>query len=104
MTDEVEVAAGTSEVSVTVGDTLTLRLAENATTGYVWSLVEQPPGLVLEVDRSVPAAGTAAGAGGEHLFRWRAEHAGDWQVALRLARAWESGAALEERRLRVRVD
>lgn len=102
MTDDVEVAAGTSEVSVAVGDTLTLRLPENATTGYVWSLAEPSPGLALEDDQSIPGAGTAVGAGGEHLFRWRASQAGDWQVTARLARAWES-APLEERHLAVRV-
>jgi predicted secreted protein len=98
----IEVAAGASEVSVAVGDTLTLRLPENRTTGYVWSLAERPPGLVLEDDRSVPGTDTAPGAGGEHLFRWRAEQPGAWRVALRLAREWES-AALEERQLTVRA-
>jgi inhibitor of cysteine peptidase len=100
---DVEIVAGTGEVSMAVGDTLTLRLPENATTGYVWSLAERPPGLVLEDDRSVPGVDTAIGSGGEHLFRWRAEQPGDWRVALRLAREWEP-AAREERQLSVRVD
>jgi inhibitor of cysteine peptidase len=98
---DVEVVGG-GEVSVGVGDTVTLRLPENATTGYVWSVVERGSGLSLEDDRSVPGADTAAGAGGEHLFRLRAEQTGDWRVDFRLAREWES-EALEEQHLTVRV-
>ena len=101
MTD-VEVLAGAEDVSVAVHDTVTVRLPENGTTGYVWSIAERGDGIVLADDDRVAAAGGAVGAGGEHVFRLRAEQAGDWQVGFRLAREWESGA-LEERRLRVRV-
>lgn len=100
MTD-VEVVAGAGDVSVAVQDTLMVRLPENGTTGYVWSIAERGEGLVVADDRPAVADG-AVGAGGEHVFQLRAEQAGDWQVAFRLARQWESGA-LEERRLRVRV-
>ncbi|WP_410789335.1 protease inhibitor I42 family protein [Kribbella sp. C-35] len=86
-----------------VHDTVTVRLPENGTTGYVWSIVERAEGLALADDRWIRAAADGVvGAGGEHLFRLRAEQAGDWQVGFRLARQWESGV-LEERRLRVRV-
>jgi predicted secreted protein len=100
MTD-VEVVAGVEDVSVAVQDTVTVRLPENGTTGYVWSVAERGAGLGLADDRRVVADG-AIGAGGEHVFQLRAEQAGDWQVGFRLAREWESGV-LEERRLRVRV-
>ncbi|WP_327639779.1 protease inhibitor I42 family protein [Kribbella sp. NBC_00482] len=98
---DVEVVAGGEDVSVAVHDTVTVRLPENGTTGYVWSIAERGEGLGLADDRRVAADG-AVGAGGEHLFQLRAEQSGDWQVGFRLAREWESGA-LEERRLRVRV-
>jgi inhibitor of cysteine peptidase len=102
MTD-VEVVAGAEDVSVAVHDTVTVRLPENGTTGYVWSIAERGVGLILADDRGVAAAaGGAVGGGGEHVFQLRAEQAGDWQVGFRLARQWESGV-LEERRLRVRV-
>jgi inhibitor of cysteine peptidase len=101
MTD-VEVVAGAEDVSVAVEDTVTVRLPENGTTGYVWSIAERGDGIVLADDDRVAATDGAAGAGGEHVFRLRAEQAGDWQIGFRLAREWES-RALEERRLTVRV-
>jgi predicted secreted protein len=94
--------AESDEVSVSVGDTVTLRLPENATTGYVWSVSDLGPGLVLEDDRIVPSRDGAPGAAGEHLFQLRADKPGEWRVDLRLARDWESDA-LEERQIRVRV-
>ncbi|RZT28809.1 putative secreted protein [Kribbella sp. VKM Ac-2569] len=102
MTD-VEVSVGAADVSVAVHDTVTVRLPENGTTGYVWSIAKRGEGLSLADDRGVAAAaGGAVGAGGEHIFQLRAEQAGEWQVEFRLAREWESGV-LEERRLTVRV-
>jgi inhibitor of cysteine peptidase len=98
---DVEVVAGVEDVSVAVHDTVMVRLPENGTTGYVWSIAERGEGLVVADERPV-AAGGAVGAGGEHVFQLRAERAGDWQVGFRLARQWEAGA-LEERRLTVRV-
>jgi inhibitor of cysteine peptidase len=94
--------AESDDVSVSVGDTVTLRLPENATTGYVWSVSELGPGLVLDEDRIVPSRDGAPGAAGEHLFQLRADRSGEWRVDLRLARDWESDA-LEERQIRVRV-
>jgi inhibitor of cysteine peptidase len=94
--------AESDDVSVSVGDTVTLRLPENATTGYVWSVSDLGPGLVLDEDRIVPSRDGAPGAAGEHLFQLRADRSGEWRVDLRLARDWESDA-LEERQIRVRV-
>src|SRR3954451_21293405 len=94
--------ADSGEMSVSVGDTVTLRLPENATTGYVWSVSNLGPGLVLEEDRIVPSRDGAPGAAREHLFQLRADRSGEWPVDLRLARDWESDE-LEERQIRVRV-
>ena len=91
-----------AEVSVSVGDAVTLRLPENASTGYVWS-VDAGEGLSTEDDRMVPDAEAAPGAGGEHVIRLRARLAGTWEVLLRLERAWEPEPA-EERRVVVTVE
>ena len=99
--DIVEVA-DSGEVSMSVGDTVTLRLPENATTGHVWSVSSLGAGLVLEEHRSVPSRDGAPGAAGEHLFELHALRPGEWRVDLRLAREWESDA-LEERQIIVRV-
>jgi inhibitor of cysteine peptidase len=94
--------ADSGEMSMSVGETVTLRLPENAATGHVWSVSSLGAGLVLEDDRSVPSRDGAPGAAGEHLFELRAHRPGEWRVDLRLAREWESDA-LEERQIRVRV-
>jgi inhibitor of cysteine peptidase len=99
---ELEVPAGADDVSAAVGDTVILRLPENATTGYVWSVAEREPGLALVVDSTVPSEGTNVGAGGAHVFHFRAERPGVWHLTFRLARAWDP-AVLDERSLTVRT-
>jgi predicted secreted protein len=86
---------GSDAVTVDVGELVTIRLPENATTGFVWS-VEVGPGLVVEADRMLPPRGAAPGAAGEHVVRVRAEQRGRWEVRLRQRREWEDAAAREE--------
>jgi predicted secreted protein len=91
-----------------VGESVFVRLAENASTGYVWSLVSLGDGLELVDDRVQPAplassaAGPAPGASNERVFHLRPSAPGTWSVELRLARSWES-TSLQERRLTVSV-
>jgi inhibitor of cysteine peptidase len=91
-----------AEVQVSPGDTVRLRLPENATTGYVWSVAELAEGLILDEEHSEPSGDVAPGAAGLHVFTFRAVAAGQWQVGLRLGRAWES-SALDEHWVIVRV-
>ena len=91
-----------------VGEDVLVRLPQNASTGYVWSLVSLGDGLAL-VDDLVQAARPtdlemtpAPGASSERVFRLRAVGPGVWPVHLRLARPWEA-APLEERRLTISV-
>lgn len=90
------------KASVAVGDCVTVRLTENATTGYLWSVKRVGDGLAVEAERSVPPAEAAPGAAGQHLLRIRATDPGTWYVDLRLGRAWED-TALEERRITLEV-
>jgi inhibitor of cysteine peptidase len=98
---EIDMSEGT-KARASVGDTVVVRLPENATTGYLWSMVELGEGLDLDEEHSEPSSDAAPGAGGEHLFIFRAVAPGQWQVRLRLARAWEANP-LEERHLTVQV-
>ncbi len=84
-----------------------VRLPQNASTGYVWSLVSLGDGLALVDDHVQAARPTGAemapaGASSERVFRLRAVGPGVWPVHLRLARSWEA-APLEERRLTISV-
>ena len=82
-----DVAADGQTVTLAVGQGLRLRLAENPTTGYRWS-VSSSGDLVLESDLFAPG-GSAIGGGGTREFRWRAGAAGRHPLALVQCRAWE---------------
>ncbi|WP_257223898.1 protease inhibitor I42 family protein [Acinetobacter sp. YH1901134] len=95
------------------GQTLEVLLNENPSTGYVWSLAEQPKLFkVEEVFQSAQqqqqqqaAAADATpvlGAGGQKTYRFTALTAGEELLHLKHARAWEK-TAMAEWTCRVRV-
>ncbi len=93
MPTEIEVndrANGTTVV-LAVGQCLDIRLPENPTTGYRWS-VESLGGMLLESDEFLPA-GSGAGAGGARHLRVRAQKPDRTQIALSLRRSWEAPGA-----------
>ncbi|NAZ86919.1 protease inhibitor I42 family protein [Kineococcus indalonis] len=95
-------SSGASDVEAERGDVITIRLAQDAGTGYVWSLTGLGEGLVLEREQTLAPSRSAPGARGEHLVRLRADRVGRWPVQLRLARAWE-GSGAEERTVSITV-
>lgn len=97
---EVELVEGATAVVLDRGDVLVVRLAENATTGYVWQ-VEAGEALTVVDDRSGPG-GAAPGSGGHRVVRLSADRAGTWPLVLRLGRPWEDGP-VDERRVDVTV-
>ena len=90
------------------GQTLEVLLNENPSTGYVWSLAEQPKLFkVEEVFQSAQqqdAADTTPvlGVGGQKTYRFTATTAGEELLHLKHARAWEK-TAMAEWTCRVRV-
>ncbi|MGN0937562.1 MULTISPECIES: protease inhibitor I42 family protein [unclassified Acinetobacter] len=90
------------------GQTLEVLLNENPSTGYVWSLAEQPKLFkVEEVFQSAQqqdAADTTPvlGGGGQKTYRFTATTAGEELLHLKHARAWEK-TAMAEWTCRVRV-
>jgi inhibitor of cysteine peptidase len=100
-----EIDAGDQEaVTAHVGDTVVVRLAENPSTGFTWTIAITGAGVVV-ADYS-PAGGSdpRPGAPGQRTFVLNATTAGDADVVLTLARPWEAGAASQTRRLRVTVE
>lgn len=84
------------EVSVSPGDTIVLRLGENPTTGYRWSLVSDPELLSLEGDSFEPMVPPLFGSGGTREFRFQARGSGTGELSLRCFQPWEqpeSGAS-----------
>jgi inhibitor of cysteine peptidase len=84
---ELDIAADGQTVTLAVGQSLRLRLAENPTTGYQWS-VSSSGDLLLESNLFTPV-GAAIGAGGLRELRWRARSAGINRLTLAQRRAWE---------------
>jgi len=84
---ELDGAADGQTVNLSVGQGLRLRLAENPTTGYQWSVTGRG-GLLLESSAFTPV-GASAGGGGIRVFHWRARSAGRHQLSLAQCRAWE---------------
>ena len=88
-------AAHGSTMRLAVGDTLSLRLAENPSTGYRWQLT-LGAGLEAAGDDyapGLPAAAGGVGAGGERRFGIRATQAGDSTVSALLRRGWDADTA-----------
>ena len=82
-----------SSVTIPSGGSFVVRLNENATTGYRWTLdpsVSQSLSLVSEQHH--PSVQDGIGAGGTAQFEFAVVGAGTARVALSYKRAWETGA------------
>lgn len=77
-------------VEAHVGDSLTIHLAENPTTGYRWevSTVDNQPIEFQGADYQI-APRTGIGGGGTRTFRWQTKATGTAQIQLKLRRSWE---------------
>ncbi|HVP94549.1 MAG TPA: protease inhibitor I42 family protein [Methanoregulaceae archaeon] len=77
-------------VSVNQGNTITLKLPENPTTGFQWNLTTTP-GLTITGDRYVPSdkTGTLVGSGGTHIWEIAATGTGTQEVSAIYKRSWE---------------
>ena len=79
-------------LEVSVGESFELRLPENPTTGYRWTLRSNgQPVVELQADSFETSAGLC-GAGGTHIWRFRASQAGVGELATDLRRSWEKRA------------
>jgi len=81
-------------VSAKVGDSLTIELPENPTTGFRWAPVDPDASTVaLETDDFIPGSNSAVGGDGIRVFRLRVKSVGRAHMQFKLVRAWESHAA-----------
>ena len=75
---------------VPVGARVNIRLQENPTTGYRWSLRDfKSESLTLESDEYESATASGIGGGGIRHFLFVAKAAGVTTIALKNMRAWE---------------
>lgn len=78
-------------VTMRVGDELQITLAENPTTGYVWSVVTNDESALIPAgEPSYEAESDRIGAGGRRTFTFRAAAPGASALQLVNARPWET--------------
>ena len=73
-------------IQVSRGELIILRLAENPTTGYRWT-VESSQGLELIDDQNF--FGEGLGAGGARVLQFRSRRNGECELRLKHWREWE---------------
>jgi len=79
-------------VTVRVGDTIAVRLAENPTTGHTWSIASIDD---ARLEAGTPTRETGAGVGAAGTITWpiRARATGRARLELMHARSWEREVA-----------
>ncbi len=83
-------------ITVDTGQPVSLRLPENPSTGYTWS-IEAADGIRVQSSRFVPAAAPMIGTAGQHLWTLTPLKPGDLPVRAKLWRAWEGDRSVEQR-------
>ena len=86
---DIEAGASGTTVTISLSDRVVVRLAENASTGYRWSVTGLGDGLEVASDRLTLPGQAAPGAGGERVLLLRPLKPGRAQVSLHLKREWE---------------
>ena len=80
------------------GETVELRLKENPSTGYRWTIDVEPPGAATIASSSQEPGAPGLGANGVHVFRIAAKGSGVVTLNARLSRSWEGEGVAEERK------
>ena len=80
------------------GETVELRLKENPSTGYRWTIDVEPPGAATIAASSQEPGGSGLGANGVHVFEIAAKGSGAVTLSAKLWRSWEGEGAAVERK------
>ena len=83
-------------VELATGDTFQVKLNENPTTGYQWTL-ETTSGLEIMSDNYSSSTSGLVGAGGIHEWDIKATASGTQQVSALYSRSWENLTGSEQR-------
>lgn len=78
-------------IELAAGETIEIRLPENASAGYRWTLAPLPGCELLAEERDAPEK-LVPGAPGAHLWRLKATRAGDCPLTIAYRRAWQRQA------------
>jgi len=80
-----------NEITLNKGQTLTIKLEANPTTGYTWEVVESEGAILRQVgETEYEAESDLIGAGGVQTLRFEAVEAGEIELRLVYHRPWET--------------
>ena len=99
-------------VDIKQGQTLSIQLPENPTTGFRWEIDSVNAGcsegseiIIIESSLYTPNPHTGLGGGGERSIVCKGRRIGTTQLNLKLWQSWEGNASIVERySLTIRVD
>jgi inhibitor of cysteine peptidase len=97
MTGALTEADNGKTVDLRVGDEVVLRLPENASTGYRWTVDAADGNLVDVKEGKYLAASNALGSGGEAQWIVHAKAAGATEIKLKCWHSWEGERSVIER-------
>jgi len=85
-----------SEFQATVGDTITVKLCSNPTTGFQWKYETIGKIVLQETDHEfVPPEGKVEGAAGKETWTFEAVEKGTTELRMEYSRPWEGGEKAE---------
>lgn len=91
-------------VNTRVGDSVRIRLPENATTGYRWAIERYDENLIKALATEPRYTSPAVGSGGEVDFSFETTTAGSGEIALKQWKSWEGDPSVIARfRIRLKV-
>jgi predicted secreted protein len=82
-------------IQVKMGSVVTLRLKENPTTGYRWTVATAPE--LEQIGDRFELGGSAIGAAGVRVFEFRATRVGEHELRLKNWREWEGESSVIDR-------
>jgi inhibitor of cysteine peptidase len=85
-------------IEVPVGESIAIRLPENPTTGYRWTVDSITPRiLTADEGRFAPEVDVGVGGGGYREIQVRVTHEGAAEIRLKLGQPWEGENAVADR-------
>jgi inhibitor of cysteine peptidase len=87
---------GKCPMQLHAGQTLTVTLPSNPTTGFRWVVADAAPGVLRSLGPEVyvtPEDAGLVGAGGQSIWRYQAYQAGEGRLLMQYQRPWEVDVA-----------
>ena len=90
---------GLQTIKTKAGDSFSLVLTANPTTGYQWKLDLDPDYIELINREYIPYSSEVVGSGGEETFNFNVLKAGETEMVFYYARSWEEGVLPREKKV-----